>query len=183
MRDQAAHHRHRPPHRHEAREAGGAPAPDAQRTEAHRHRHYGGAGEVLHPRDRLEVHRVQGERTWEKGHRSGWPSATLGVISSAREQGAAEHPQSSEGVVDEAEQREVGRVAPLEHKLDRLGPHLAVCMQCVLCVYAVRKQCARSARAVACQGLVCCTAPRPSPAVGPAWSTRCRRRACGRDSR
>ena len=41
-------HRHRSAHRREAREAGGPPAADAQRAEAHRHGHDGRAGEVLH---------------------------------------------------------------------------------------------------------------------------------------
>ena len=41
-------HDHGKAHRREARKAGGPPAADAQRAEAHRHAHDGRAREVLH---------------------------------------------------------------------------------------------------------------------------------------
>ena len=61
----------------------------------------------------------------------------ISIISPAREHRAAQHPQPRERVVDEAEQSEVRRVAPLEHELDRLGPHLGACMACT----AMLEQC------------------------------------------
>ena len=57
-------------------------------------------------------------------------SGALRLVRSAREHRAGQHPQPREGVVDEAEQSQVRRVAPLEDELDRRGPHLAACMAC-----------------------------------------------------